>query len=124
MLRNIPIFTIEISAETAGYLLSRIESGRNNNYIQYLKNEKQIDKTDIFKMPVLTRHLLDNIDYKYVKDKRIANYCYVKEKFAEINLIDRKLLEKESSVVPRVYPIIFGDLILCFRLKENNIFVG
>lgn len=118
------IYDRDISAETAGFLLSRIESGGNNNYIQYLENEKRIDESDILRMSVLTRHLLDNIDYKYVKDKRIANYCYAKEKFAEINLIDRKLLEKETTAVPMVYPLILEDPNLRFRLKENNIFVG
>lgn len=112
------------SADTALFLLSRIESGGNRNYPAYLENEDRVDNSNVMKMSLLTQRLLDNIDYESVKDKRRKNYRYARSIFDEINDIDKYVLESDGTSVPMVYPLIIENKELRRAFKGNNIFVG
>lgn len=112
------------SADTASFLLSRIESGGNRNYSAYLENENRVDKSNVRKMSLLTHRLLDNIDYESVKEKRRENFRYARSIFDEMNVIDKSVLESDGTSVPMVYPLVFENKNLRQVLKDNSIFVG
>lgn len=117
-------YETDLSAGTAGYLLSRIESGGNNNYSKYLQNEERIDQSDVLRMSVLTKQLLDSVDYEFVKTRRKQNYMYADKKFRGLNKVKAEVLNKDESAIPMVYPLIIENSQLRCLLKENNIFVG
>ena len=112
------------SAASALFLLSRIESGGNANYGQYLENEKRIDASDVMRMSNLTHALLDNIEYDGIREKRQRNYDYAAQVFEPINQFPHRLLKREDTQVPMVYPLLVEEENLRYILKENHIFVG
>lgn len=114
----------DFSANTASFLLSRIESGGNANYPQYQDSEARLEASDICRMSKLTYALLDNVDYDNVRVKRQANYDYAAKVFANLNGLSPKLLERSSGQVPMVYPLLIEQEDLRYILKANQVFVG
>ena len=115
----------DISGDTASFLLKRIESGGNNNYSLYLKNEERLERSDVLQMSDLTRALLDNIDYVFCAEKRRENFSIADSLFHSINQFQKSLLRDNSTgFIPMVYPLIVEDELLRTHLKKNSIFVG
>lgn len=114
----------DYSAETATFLLQRIETGGNANYAQYQKSEQRLERSDIRRMSKLTYALLDNIDYESIKAIRQKNYDYAAQRFAMINELPPTVLKREVNQVPMVYPLVISDDKLRYYLKDNDIFVG
>ncbi|RDU58612.1 hypothetical protein [Helicobacter sp. MIT 99-5507] len=101
----------------AKYLFTRIENGAEAGYSDFLKAEKSHTK-HIKTMSNLTYTLLQSIDYKQIKQKRIKNYNYLNN--ALKNSIKPNL---ESDEIPMIYPY-FGDKSLREKLIKNKIFVA
>lgn len=114
----------DYSAETASFLLRRIETGGNANYAQYQESEHRLETSDIRRMSKLTRALLDNIDYTSIGKKRQENYEYAARRFAEVNQLSPRLLAREEGQIPMVYPLVIRREELRSILKENHVFVG
>ena len=112
------------SALTAGFLLSRIETGGNANYTQYLVNEERIENSDCLNMSKLTQALLKNVPYEEIAARRKINYDFAAGLFRKINNLANDFLKRESQQVPMVYPLVIPQEKLRFELKEQEIFVG
>lgn len=110
------------SFESCSHLLKRIDVGAQEGYGDFRKNEEILDNMPLKAMSVLTRALLSNIDYDYVKFKRRSNYEYLSYFLDSINLLT--LPKINSFECPMVYPFRTVDLSLRKRLIENNIFVA
>ena len=59
----------DFSSPTASFLFKRLEYSTSETYSERMRNEERIDKSNVLKMSQLTRSLLSNIDYSYVKMK-------------------------------------------------------
>ena len=64
----------DLSSETAGFLLQRIEVGCNSAYQYRQLNEKRLDMSNISRMSILSRAILKNAPYGYIKNKRFENF--------------------------------------------------
>lgn len=111
------------SADTALFLLKRIESGGNNNYSLYLKNEKRLDNSGVLQMSGLTHSLLDNIDYIGCKKRRMQNFNVAKKLFEPLNKLKIPLL-KFNQIAPIAYPLVIENKELRKHLKRSGIYVG
>lgn len=114
---------IDNSGETSNYILSRIDSGCNNNYNAFLLNEKRIADNGVKKMSELTKYLLKIQNYQNCVRKRIENFNYLNSKLASINeLRINNIAEKES--VPMVYPLLIKNDTLRKKMIKNSIYVS
>lgn len=113
----------DCSSETSGFLLKRIEFGSNAVYKERMYNEERINKSGILKMSVLTMALLANIDYSFIKTKRLSNFKYAHEIFGKMNLID-PMFVADNETVPMVYPLVIEDISLVEKLKGQRIYTG
>lgn len=114
----------DYSADTAQFLLQRIETGGNRNYSGYQQSEKRLEQADICRMSPLTYALLDNIDYRTIMKKRQQNYDFAAQRLGIINELSDAVFAREDTQVPMVYPLLVSHDALRRVLKENEIFVG
>ena len=116
-------YELDYSSDTALFLLLRHEYGCSGKaYTNRKLNEDRIDKSDIKKMSILTRKLLDSADYSENIDIRKNNFQYARKIFDKINEIQIDNLT-DDKCIPMVYPLlVHKDLIKEFH--ENKIFQG
>ena len=114
----------DYSSDTSIFLLQRIEYGcEGKTYQSRMLNEERLDQEDIKNMSVLTRKILDGIDYETIIDKRRNNFVYASELFDSINGIDPRIYY-DSTCVPMVYPLFYQDDTLLERLLKGKHFQG
>lgn len=115
----------DYSSETSLFLLKRIEKGCEETYLDRMKNEARLDAADIAEMSVLSRALLNNIDYETIRKKRVENFLYAHSLFSGLNQLDLNLFfPLESDTVPMVYPLIIDDEKILPYLQRNKVFIG
>ncbi len=77
----------EIQVNTAfarcEHLLKRIETGAEDGYDAFKRNEKAFTGEPIKLMSLLARRILEGIDYRYVAEQRRRNYRYLDEHLSE-----------------------------------------
>mgnify|MGYP006286498323 CR=1 FL=1 len=113
----------DFSSSTASFLLKRIETGCATNYAERMLNEKRIDNSDILNMSLLTRNLLNNIDYKQIKKKRKDNFYIAHNFYYTINQLNPiKYMDKKN--VPMVYPLLVESADLAQELIKKKIYTG
>lgn len=113
----------DFSSSTASFLLKRLEYSTSETYGERMRNEERIDNSGVLKMSQLTKSLLSNIDYSYVKEKRQDNFRIAHNFFQKVNRFDPTLF-KDCNCVPMVYPLVIEKIDLNDKLKENKIFTG
>jgi hypothetical protein len=113
----------DVSSNTAGFLLKRIEQGCNAVYSERMKNEERIDQSGILQMSELTRSLLSTVDYEIVANKRRRNFNFANELFQSINLIN-PLKFFDVGCVPMVYPLVIQHREMVKLLAERQIYTG
>lgn len=114
-------FPLDRSLNRFAHLLKSIECGPESGYNDFKINEHNLIGQPIMQMSNLTRALLCNIDYEYVKKRRRENFFSLHEKllkYNEINLIP----DKDST--PMVYPFVFNKIGLRKFLIKNKIFIA
>jgi len=111
------------SSDTSLFLLKRIEYGLTATYHDRMINEERINNSGILRMSILSRALLNNIDYLSIRQRRYENYLLAHEQLKDINLIDPSLFCDDLSV-PMVYPLVLRDDTMTEKLKKNSIYVG
>lgn len=122
--KKIEEYQEDLSSDTSSFLLTRIETGSNRNFSFYKENEKRIDDSDILRMSILTRKLLDNIDYEDCKSKRKKNFEYARKKFEAFNLLNMTLFDNLEESYPMAYPLLIENRSAREIYKANGIFVG
>lgn len=108
------------SSKCAGFLIRSIETGTNKNYGDSLKNEKRIETSGICGMSVLTKKILEGVDYKRVRVQRRKNFQRMHEFLGNVNQWKGTLGE---GVVPMVYPFLYEDKGLRDYLLSMNIYI-
>ncbi len=111
------------SSDTSLFLMKRIEYGLTATYPERMINEARIDRSGVLNMSVLTRMLLNSIDYELVRKKRIDNFHIAHDLFARINIINPTLF-CDDEFAPMVYPLVIEQSTITEKLKSDNIFVG
>lgn len=113
----------DFSSPTASFLFKKLEYSTSETYSDRMVNEERINNSGLLKMSLLTRSLLNNIDYLSIKIKRKVNFQNAHSIFHGVNRIDLTMFV-DSSCVPMVYPLVIERLDLDDKLKKNHIFIG
>ncbi len=121
--RFIDEYNQDNSSETACFLLKRIEFGTSAVYKERMLNEDRINNSDTLRMSGLTTALLKNIDYEYVKLKRLSNFQYAHKLFGSLNIFN-PIIHMDYETVPMIYPLVIEDPILDQKLCNKKIYTG
>ena len=113
----------DFSSPTASFLFKRMEFSTSESYGERMKNEERINNSDILKMSLLTRSLLNNIDYQAIKIKRRINFQFAHDLFYGINKIGQ-YINIDNECAPMVYPLLVEQNELDEKLKMNKIYTG
>lgn len=108
------------SSKISNFLISSIEFGTNDVYLENLENENRLNNEDIKDMSILTKKLLRNIDYKKVRKKRRKNFLYLHKKLKDYNEIS--VTNKRNTFM--IYPFLIKDDGLRKYLIQNKIWVS
>jgi hypothetical protein len=111
------------SLERTSHLLMRTEGQLTEAYAAFQKNELTISADSIHCMSNLTNALLRSIDYKDIKEKRLANFNDLHKQLGALNLLG-DVIEIGSFEVPMVYPFMVENKNLRNKLIESKIFVA
>lgn len=103
------------------HLLKRIEHGAEAGYNDFRANEKNMIGQTIMGMSKLSKAILCNVDYGFIKKRRRDNFLYLNNYLSESNKY-KITLEEES--VPMVYPFLTDKPQIKAKLIENRIFVA
>ena len=110
-----------ISYDLCAHLLMRHDIPASEGYREFQKNDEALVGRPIELMSNLTQALMKNIDYEYVKNKRIENFIFLHKALKEINKIK---IDMSVNDVPMVYPFRNNDLLLRSKLLKNKIYVA
>lgn len=109
----------DISYERFSYLLARIEKGANFAYPLSLEVENEFCESKIKLMSNLTSRILESLDYKEIKKKRIQNFKIMASKLSKINELNLDL----GHCTPMIYPLLIKSDSLREKLISNKIYV-
>ena len=103
------------------HLLKSYDKGYNESYINFLKNELEIDKMPLQEISKLTKALLSNINYDYHKQTRLNNFAFLHNHLKNKNLLNINL---ENDDVPMFYPFLSDNNNLYDIFRQNNILLA
>lgn len=115
---NFPEYPRDVSWHRAVYLLKSIETGTNGAYKESIQNEEEIG-TKILRMSVLTKTMLQSIDYEEVRQKRTQNFQTLHNLLKDNNEINLPL--REDGLM--IYPLYIKNSELRKKLVQNRIYV-
>ena len=114
-------FEVDKSFDRVSHLLKRIDLGASNGYIDFKNNDLDLSGQPIKFMSKLTKSLLCNIDYEFVKERRIDNFNFLHKNLSDENELNFELV---IDSVPMVYPFLTKRLDLKQKLINNKIYVA
>ena len=118
MYEELPVYQ---TSENFLYLLKAIESGSNSAYPDYQLSEKRFFRSkEIYGMPILTKKILELVDYKNIISVRNKNFQKLESRLRKYN---RLKINMETDT-PSVYPFLTDDTGLRGRLLDNNIYIS
>ena len=103
------------------HLLKRIEYGAEEGYNDFKNNDHSLIGQPIKQMSRLTKALLCNIDYEYIRNKRRENFLFLSGKLSKYNELE---IKPDKRSVPMVYPFLIDNPEIKDKLKENKIFTA
>jgi hypothetical protein len=102
------------------YLYRVYDTSTNDMYEESLRNEEQLENSEICIMSKFSEKMLSSINYDNVKQKRLENYQILHNQFKNINELE---CEYDVTTVPMVYPLMVQDSGLREYLVKSNIYV-
>lgn len=111
----------EISFERCAHLLKRIELGACDGFADYKSNERKFEKRTIAGMSRLTKKLLFNIDFEWVRDKRDENFHELHSALKKSNKLSH-IIESDAFTGPMMYPYLSNHRDLRSRLRHHRIY--
>ena len=102
------------------HLIGRIENGAEASFEFFKENENKTLDEPIKIMSKITQHLLSNINYYNIAQKRKDNFYFLHERLQKANKINFDL---NFESVPMVYPFLNNQDNLRKTLIKNKIFV-
>lgn len=103
------------------HLLGRIETGPANYLGKFRANDSNLGNQPIRQMSLITRRLLESIDYGSIAEIRKQNFNYLHSCLSVTNKLS---LDLSSKYVPMVYPYLTGREDLKERLLKNKIYAA
>lgn len=116
-------YDVDVSSATSEFLLQRIEVGCNTVYEKRQLNEKRIDESDVCRMSVLSRAILNNAPYESIRSKRLENYDIALGLYRDLNRIDPSKYFDETCVL-FVYPLVIEKADIVGLLSKEKIYTG
>jgi len=114
-------FEKDISLSRTTHLLKRIEFGPELGYQDFVKNDQALSRQSIKIMSDVTKAILQNIDYEYVKNKRNENFFFLHNRLQNLNKL---FIEIDKLDGPMVYPFLTKETKLREHLIKNKIYVA
>ena len=103
------------------HLLGRIETSPAKYLEKFRANDIYLGSQSIKQMSLITRRLLESIDYSHIAEIRRQNFNYLNSHLSATNKLSLNL---SSKCVPMVYPYLTGRGDLKDRLLKNKIYVA
>lgn len=104
------------------HLLIRAEGFAEEGYSEFRKSEDALSKEPVSQMSDLSKSILEGIDYKFVKKKRMENYLILHEAFAGINQLSLAYKDLNGQI-PLAYPLLYKDIELRRKLIQHRIYI-
>lgn len=108
-----------VSFERSMFLLKCIECGTNESYLENLINEAAIEREPNGGMSLLTKCILQSIDYQNVIDRRNENFQVLDSILSQCNLMKFN----DEIQAPMVYPLLVEEPIRK-KLIEKKIYIS
>ena len=115
------VFELDESYDRMNHLLKRIDLGAESGYDDFRINDERLSGLPIRQMSLLTKRLMQSIDYDSVACRRRANYSFLRTALGNTNEVSFDL---EDDAVPMVYPYLAPVKGLRERLISNKVFVA
>jgi hypothetical protein len=112
---------VDHSDRRFSHLLKRIDYNAETGYNEFKMNDQGLSRQPVMQMSNLTRALLCNIDYEFVKKRRIENFLIFQDHLAKYNKINIAL---NDNSVPMVYPFRTENANLRTKLAQNKIYIA
>lgn len=118
--KNIPFLELRQghSFEVSSHLLKRIDFGAQAAYTDFTSNDEALEQYPLEQISNLTLTLMGNIDYEFVKKRRLDNF-----KILQQHLPTKFPISMAIDDVPLVYPLLVenGNEVRA-KLVQNQIF--
>ena len=114
-------FNKALSFDLCKHLLKRIDLNASSGYKDFQKADSALINRPIELMSNLTHSLMETIDYKETKKRRLKNFNVLHQSLKHKNHLKINLCKQD---VPMVYPFYTEDLTLRDRLIHNKIYVA
>ncbi len=111
----------QASYERCLHLLKRIELGASEGFSDFRSHEQEFDNRSMAGMSRLTKKILLNIDYEWVRSKRNKNFNELHKALHKFNQLS-PMIDGGTITGPMMYPYLCDNKHLRERLQENNIF--
>jgi hypothetical protein len=110
---------LDQSFNRINHLVKRIDISVEEGYVDYLKNEIEIDNLTIGRMSNFTERILQSIQYKNIAVKRIKNFNYL---HSVLNVKNDLKISQFEKQVPLSYPFLTTNNNLKMKLIENKVY--
>ncbi|MDA3731280.1 hypothetical protein PBV87_07280 [Niameybacter massiliensis] len=121
--RQMDTYGQDYSADTSLFLLQRIENGCEATYTSRMINEKRLDYADVLCMSKLSHTILDSVNYKINREKRVENFKLARGLFDGLNQLDVGTYW-DDTCIPMVYPLVIERDNLLEELQKSKVFQG
>ena len=111
----------ETSFERCEHLLKRIDLGASEGFSDFKSNELEFENRSIAGMSRLTKKILLNIDYEWVRSKRNENFYELHTALQKFNRLSH-IIDGGTINGPMMYPYLCDNKNLREHLQEKNIF--
>lgn len=125
LLSTIPVIQPEHRAEEplpgTEHLLQRLALGAEAGFVAYQQAENTLSTLPGTAMSVLTRRLLETIDYPFVEQARLRNFRYLHKRLRHLNAMS---VPEELAYAPLCYPFLIRQKGLRESLYEARIYTA
>ena len=115
-------YGVDVSDDRMSHLYLRKEKGPQAGYADFRKNAAKLKMQPILNMSLQTRDMLQQIDFKSIKEQRIRNFRQLHGVLGSANLL--AIPNDMSFECPMVYPYWTTDKDLKGRLIKEQVFVA
>lgn len=118
----VSILPKDASYDRCSHLLKRYDLKPSEGYQDFRVNSHKLAESPMSQMSNLTEALLSSIDYRSIRERRIANFRYLHEHLSAFN--EFQMPDLDSFTCPMVYPFYAENPSLRQKLISENIFVA
>lgn len=110
----------EESYNRCTHILKRLDVDSQFGYADCVENEKYLADADVKRMSNLTNHILADVNYEKIIEKRRENFAFLQNMLSAENKLNMNI---DDADVPMHYPFLCTNDELRSRLIKNHIFI-